>query len=456
MAFNLRKQAFIIDEQELQQKLTDIDAALAAAREQQTILPEQIEALEKQKQVLVDMQTAMAGSQQMSYASTDKPIKKAQFEEMSIEEEPLPMEEDLLDGSMDIEDPINDSTGTEVSVKIFEDSSQLQNYLEEQSEMGTDISTIYKEVIPPGFTSEEELNLKDLITAYMESDDITSRQEYATKLFLVLLNHNAAGEEQVLEEQTEEAIPMTANKKFNLKKQARRMNESYVLEGPENTTYCPKLRNQISQYMCRYHCLDGLLMGDQKKVACGEAIWRGTVMDKFSRQYKDKDGEWVGGYLNKRFETTRNTEGNDLQIKAKNKRIEDREEYWNYERRMEQMRADEGKERGYAPTEGTDYNKEETQKFASKISSSEDCGLHKVAFAGKEFYVDTEEEVESFKRIAQMMMEQETPMVKQDEAGNWMQLNIETGEYEMIPEEQVQDFIQHQQQVAESAEELAL
>lgn len=40
---------------------------------------------------------------------------------------------------------------------------------------------------------------------------------------------------------------------------------------------------------------------DPNRVYSGEAIWRSYIMDKYSREYQDKDGHWVGGYINDRF-----------------------------------------------------------------------------------------------------------------------------------------------------------
>lgn len=40
---------------------------------------------------------------------------------------------------------------------------------------------------------------------------------------------------------------------------------------------------------------------DPTKVYSGEAIWRMYIMDKFTREYQNKEGKWVGGYINDRF-----------------------------------------------------------------------------------------------------------------------------------------------------------
>jgi hypothetical protein len=40
---------------------------------------------------------------------------------------------------------------------------------------------------------------------------------------------------------------------------------------------------------------------DPTRVYSGEAIWRMYVMDKFTTEYMNKEGKWVGGYINDRF-----------------------------------------------------------------------------------------------------------------------------------------------------------
>ena len=40
---------------------------------------------------------------------------------------------------------------------------------------------------------------------------------------------------------------------------------------------------------------------DPTRVYSGEAIWRSYIMDKYSSEYQDEKGKWVGGYINDRF-----------------------------------------------------------------------------------------------------------------------------------------------------------
>ena len=62
-------------------------------------------------------------------------------------------------------------------------------------------------------------------------------------------------------------------------------------------------------------------------------------MDKYSRPYKNKEGEWDGGYLNKRFETDRNIpEASNIQLKPGQRRKPVLPEYGNTESRLQDAR----------------------------------------------------------------------------------------------------------------------
>lgn len=124
---------------------------------------------------------------------------------------------------------------------------------------------------------------------------------------------------------------------------------AYEYEG--SNRMCPKIRGVVNTFICRYHCLDGLKV-DDAQVLCGEALWRQAVMDKFSREYKNEDGEWVGGYLNKRFEIHRDDGGHPYQLKPGRRSAPIHEDAWNYEKRLQEMRKAEGAKRGYGPVSG--------------------------------------------------------------------------------------------------------
>lgn len=87
-----------------------------------------------------------------------------------------------------------------------------------------------------------------------------------------------------------------------------------------------------------------------------EAFWRGNIMDKYSRPYRDaQTGEWKGGYIEKRFEVDKwIPETNNLQLKPGQRRKPRPVEYGLTEGRLEKMREELAKERGYGPVSSGD------------------------------------------------------------------------------------------------------
>lgn len=126
---------------------------------------------------------------------------------------------------------------------------------------------------------------------------------------------------------------------------------AYEMYGPGDTRMCPKIRQPVSTFICRYHCLDGINI-DDGQVLCGEAIWRQAVMDKFSREYRDADGKWVGGYLNKRFETHYDDGGHPALLKPGERMQPIHEDAWSIEKRLMEVRKTESGSRGYSETPG--------------------------------------------------------------------------------------------------------
>lgn len=152
----------------------------------------------------------------------------------------------------------------------------------------------------------------------------------------------------------------TASNQDSMIKTARsHSNDAYLLYGPTEKRVCPKLRGKnvgdvVSEYICRHHCLDGIVIDDNKTI-CGEALWRAHSMDKFSREYVDADGNIEGGYINKRFEVNRNVpEENKMRLKpGETRKPRPASIYGNLEARMQEMREKEGEKRGYKPETDT-------------------------------------------------------------------------------------------------------
>jgi len=133
----------------------------------------------------------------------------------------------------------------------------------------------------------------------------------------------------------------TASNGFNLKKFAQQKGfDNTLMYGPDQTYVDPFLMQPAS----RYSLLErqkgwGMNIGEIYDIDW-ETMWRGNIMDKYSRPYRDKDGKWVGGYINKRFEVDYNIPNtNDYQLKPGQLRKPILPEYGNTESRMEVARG---------------------------------------------------------------------------------------------------------------------
>jgi hypothetical protein len=131
-------------------------------------------------------------------------------------------------------------------------------------------------------------------------------------------------------------------KPFNLTKTAQHKSlDNAILYGPQETRKVdPFLRQPVSDW----HIVErnkgfGLVVDDVWNIDY-ETIWRENIMDKFSRPYKDDDGNWVGGYLHKRFEMDKNIpETNNYQLKPGQIRRPVLPEYGNTESRLQDARS---------------------------------------------------------------------------------------------------------------------
>lgn len=102
----------------------------------------------------------------------------------------------------------------------------------------------------------------------------------------------------------------------SMKKEAQHkgMNNIYYF-GPESVSVSP-FTNDIQSGLHRVEQNKGFgLVLDDIKDLDYEAIWRQNVMDKYTQPYRDENGNYVGGYLNKRFEINRNIDPiNNMQL----------------------------------------------------------------------------------------------------------------------------------------------
>ena len=131
-----------------------------------------------------------------------------------------------------------------------------------------------------------------------------------------------------------------ASKTFNMKTAQHHSDQNVIMWGPGQTRIDPFYRQPVSDWHIMERNkgfgqdIDGVWDIDW------EAVWRGNVMDKYSRPYRDtKTGEWVGGYIQKRFEVDKwIPETNNMQLLPGERRKPILPEYGSTESRLQAMR----------------------------------------------------------------------------------------------------------------------
>ena len=141
----------------------------------------------------------------------------------------------------------------------------------------------------------------------------------------------------------EEHVAKNKKKKatsYNLKTAQHKTQENVVMFGPDNTRIDPFYRMPVSDW----HIMErnkgwGQDIGGIWNIDY-ETLWRTHIMDKYTRPYKDKDGNLVGGYINKRFEVDSNIpEANNIQLKPGQRRKPYLPEYGSTEARLQDARS---------------------------------------------------------------------------------------------------------------------
>lgn len=145
---------------------------------------------------------------------------------------------------------------------------------------------------------------------------------------------------ELIKKMAKEYVKATIVKPYNLKKEAQHKTvNNAILWGPGQTRIDPFLHQPVSDW----HIVErnkgfGLVVDDVWNIDW-ESIWRGNIMDKYSRAYRDKDGNWVGGYIQKRFEVDKNIpETNNYQLKPGQKRRPTPPQYGSTESRLQAAR----------------------------------------------------------------------------------------------------------------------
>lgn len=169
----------------------------------------------------------------------------------------------------------------------------------------------------------------------------------------------------IIKKIAQETVEQEERKPFNIKTAQHKTETDAIMYGPGQTRIDPFYRKPVSDW----HIVErnkgfGLVVDDIWNIDY-EAIWRGNIMDKYSRPYRDTNtGEWVGGYIQKRFEVDKNIpETSNIQLKPGQKRRPILPQYGNTESRLQEARSN-GKIEG-----AIDTSKPFNWKEASKKKS---------------------------------------------------------------------------------------
>ena len=233
--------------------------------------------------------------------------------------------------------------------------SSLEEYYEsdlteeEKLEIAVELWPILPSIVKEN-SPEVEKNIMDL--PYKSAQSAKSKE--------VIDFVNNINEKIKKQAQFDAKISKVSNKTYNMKKEAQHKSEqNVILYGPSQVRIDPFLRQPISDWsIVERNKGFGAVVGDIWTIDW-ESIWRGSIMDKYSRPYRDtKTGKWIGGYINKRFEVDSwIPEENNMQLLPGQLRKPYIPSQRTLEARMEAMREKEADKRGYAPaSSGKPYN----------------------------------------------------------------------------------------------------
>ena len=269
----------------------------------------------------------------------------------------------------------------------FNTPEELKNLMDQSAEDPNFVSQIV--VMAP---SDSQALVKDAIQRYYEPEsDMAEKTRLAADIFQAI-HGRGQGEETVnatFTQASAEAIVRESlasiqrfakessqkiTKKatsYNLKKEAQyHGNTEFINFGPESKRVFPysNTGNIGSEWHTWVRARDHNFIFDDHAVDF-ETFWRGNIMDKYSRPYRNNKGEWVGGYINKRFEVDHNIpEGNNYQLLPGQRRRPYLPEFATLEARMDASRKKMAEERGYDPTDSDakPYNWKEASSVKKK------------------------------------------------------------------------------------------
>ncbi len=258
------------------------------------------------------------------------------------------------------------------SISIFDNHDQMYRKLKDFHSSDGDPNSSFEsawEYFAPSIKDADssdnfKKNLIEFFRSYSENPDGDEAVDIADKLFEDYSKVNPPESEDVsipedgldlAKASTLDVIKIAKdmaskekNKKqlFNLHKTAQHktISDYTILSGPSQTSLSPFSRDiQSGLHLIEQNKGFGIKIDDILDIDF-EAIWRGNIMDKYNSPYRDKDGNYVGGYINRRFEVNQNVPvGNNLQLAPGTRRRPWMPEYSTIESRMEVSRGNKDK-----------------------------------------------------------------------------------------------------------------
>ena len=201
----------------------------------------------------------------------------------------------------------------------FEKIEDFRNWAD-----NTDLTVVLQAII-----GQEGDHLKEGMEQYFDLDDEGDKGILAARIFSdpsfplrkeigIMARPKSFGEvDEAIKKIAKKIVKKNKSKVFNLKKTAQHKTmNNVVLWGPSQSRIDPFLHQPVSDWnIVERNKGFGLVVDDIWNIDY-ETIWRENIMDKYSRPYKNKDGEWVGGYIQKRFEVDKwIPEKNNYQLK---------------------------------------------------------------------------------------------------------------------------------------------
>lgn len=228
----------------------------------------------------------------------------------------------------------------------FQNDSQLMEYLNNTDQ----VESRQKLFSMAGNNDTDLAEIKEFLDDYYDT-----QQDLG--IYDVKFTEALTSIENILQKQAQ----TTSKNKFNLKvAQSKTVDDNVIMWSgqnpygiPQSSRVDPFTRQPVSDWHIiernKGYGQDGRI-GDVFNFDW-ETFWRGNIMDKYSRPYRDAEtGEWKGGYIEKRFEVDKwIPETNNMQLKPGQRRKPRPVEYGLTEGRLEKMRQDLAVDKGYKP-----------------------------------------------------------------------------------------------------------